>query len=103
MKVGGSAIEMIVEADGKEALARGMQGFQVSAARWLNKEARRSGGVFVDRYWMKVMRTRAEVRGVIGGIAMVWIAWPQTWLGRVEVVRGTVGRKWMRTRADEDS
>src|SRR5688500_17486732 len=29
-------IHMIVEADSKYALARGMQAFQISAARWLN-------------------------------------------------------------------
>ena len=43
-------IELHVEADDKRALARGMQGFQVSAARALNRLARRRGNVFVDRY-----------------------------------------------------
>jgi hypothetical protein len=44
------AIHLVVEANDKLALARGMQGFQVSAARGINRAAKRSGRVFADRY-----------------------------------------------------
>lgn len=44
------AIHLVIEATDKLALARGMQGFQVSAARGINRAARRSGSVFADRY-----------------------------------------------------
>ncbi len=43
-------LELIVEAADHRALARGMQGFQVSLARGLNATAKRRGTVFVDRY-----------------------------------------------------
>ena len=43
-------LELVIEAADKHALARGMQGFQVSAARGVNRAARRTGRVFVDRY-----------------------------------------------------
>jgi len=45
-----SRLELVVEAEDRHALARGMQGFQVSAARALNRLARRRGSVFLDRY-----------------------------------------------------
>jgi hypothetical protein len=45
-----SRLELIVEASDRIALARGMQGFQVSAARSLNRAAGRTGRVFADRY-----------------------------------------------------
>src|SRR5215510_12738188 len=50
-------VHLLVEADDKEALARGMQGFQISAAKHLNAAIskgkpgpRRRGAVFPDRY-----------------------------------------------------
>ena len=61
-------VHMLVEADNKLALARGMQGFQVSAARHINtalgvdKYRRRRGPVFADRYHLEVITspTRAH-------------------------------------------
>lgn len=50
------ALELLVEADDRLALSRGMQGFQVSAARALNALAARRGPVFADRY--KIVRRR---------------------------------------------
>ena len=58
-------IELLVEADNKLALARGMQGFQVSAARAVNRAARRRGTVFPDRYRMTILRSQAAARAVI--------------------------------------
>jgi hypothetical protein len=45
-----SRLDLIVEATDRLALARGMQGFQVSAARHINTATRRRGTVFPDRY-----------------------------------------------------
>lgn len=50
VRVRRDAIHLVVEAADKLALARGMQGFQVSAARGINRIAKRRGGVFADRY-----------------------------------------------------
>jgi hypothetical protein len=51
---GDHALELVVEADDRVALARGMQGFQVAAARALNALSARRGTVFADRY--KIVR-----------------------------------------------
>ena len=48
-------LELVVTAASKVALARGMQGFQVSAARAINRAARRRGTVFPDRYRLRVL------------------------------------------------
>jgi len=47
---GDHALQLVVEADDRIALARGMQGFQVAAARALNALTARRGTVFADRY-----------------------------------------------------
>jgi hypothetical protein len=62
-------IEALVEADSATALARGMQGFQVAAARHLNRAHRRSGTVFPDRYRMRILATRAAVRAALASLA----------------------------------
>jgi hypothetical protein len=103
MKVMASRLELVVEADDKMALARGMQGFQVSAARSLNRVARRRGNVFPDRYRMDMLITRSAVRAIAHSLTnAIAIAWPMTWLARVEL--GDVWkRRRIRSRADEDS
>ena len=67
-----SHVHLLVEASDKTALARGMQGFQVSAAKYLNAavsawrgvpfEERRRGMVFVDRYNEEVITNRRQAR-----------------------------------------
>lgn len=82
-------VELIVEADDKAALARGMQGFQVAAARYLNAACARRGNVFPDRYRSQILRSRVAVRAAIAGLPgnpAVRAAWPQTWMLRVELV-----------------
>jgi len=59
---------LIVEADNQWALARGMQAFQISAARLINKAAskargkRRTGRVFSDRYHPKAITSPLAAR-----------------------------------------
>jgi REP element-mobilizing transposase RayT len=60
-------VHMIVEAEDKAALARGMQGFQISAARHINTPLgdgvrRRSGKVFADRYHVEVITSPTRAR-----------------------------------------
>jgi hypothetical protein len=74
-------IELVVEADDRVALARGMQGFEVSAARALNRALGRTGCVFVDRYRPRVLATRAAVRAVLQlrtFAAAPRVSWPAT-------------------------
>ncbi|HEY6036836.1 MAG TPA: hypothetical protein VIV58_21305, partial [Kofleriaceae bacterium] len=59
-------VELVVEADDRIALARGMQGFQVAAAKHLNRLRGRRGCVFADRYRARPLRTWAAVREVLG-------------------------------------
>jgi len=79
--IAGSRLELVVEADDRIALARGMQGFQVSAARALNRSLGRAGTVFADRYRPCPLATRAAVRAVLRlrvFAAAPRVAWPET-------------------------
>jgi len=62
-------VHLIVEADNKEALAAGMQGFQISAAKHLNAAIskgkpgpRRRGSVFPDRYHAEIITSPSQAR-----------------------------------------
>lgn len=85
LEVRATRLELIVEADDQAALARGMQGFQIAAARALNRVARRRGPVFPDRYRARVLATRRAVRRAIGALpARERTCSPQTWLLRID-------------------
>jgi hypothetical protein len=53
-----AALDLVIDAIDRRALARGMQGFQVSAARGINRAARRRGRVFADRYRVRATSRR---------------------------------------------
>ena len=71
-------VHMLVEADDKMALARGMQGFQISAARNINtalgvdKYRRRRGPVFADRYHVEVITSPRRARHALSYILNNW-------------------------------
>jgi REP element-mobilizing transposase RayT len=56
----GNHLHLIVEAEGVEALSRGMQGFAIRVAKRINALRRRGGSVFVDRYHAHVLRSPRE-------------------------------------------
>ena len=63
-------VHLIVEAEHKAALGRGMQGFAISAARHVNAalgdgERPRRGKVFADRYHVEVITTPTQARNAI--------------------------------------
>jgi REP element-mobilizing transposase RayT len=58
-------LHLVAEADHKMALARGMQGLLISAARHINRAWRRSGAVFPDRYHERILRTPRQCRNAI--------------------------------------
>lgn len=64
MSVQNTHVHLIVEADDKLALARGMQGFQVSAAKRINRVLQRRGSVFTDRYHLVLIRSPKQMRAV---------------------------------------
>jgi REP element-mobilizing transposase RayT len=71
-------IHMIIEAAGRMALARGMQAFEISAARHLNAAVsqrtgeERRGTVFPDRYHVKILRSPRQTRRAIAYVLNNW-------------------------------
>jgi hypothetical protein len=59
LSIQGNHIHMMCEAAGRLALSRGVQGFEISAGKRLNKIRNRSGPVFADRYHEEVLTTPA--------------------------------------------
>lgn len=55
-------LHLIAEAEGREALMRGLQGLGVRIAKRMNRALDRSGSVLVDRYHVRVLETPNEVR-----------------------------------------
>ena len=53
---------MIVEAEDRVALSKGMKGLGVRIARFMNRVMKRSGRVISDRYHEHVLRTPTEVK-----------------------------------------
>ncbi len=81
-----AAVELVCEAADRIALARGMQGFEVSAARALNRAAGRRGQVFADRYRSRILVTRPAVRAALAELARPeHPAIPATWLVEIEL------------------
>jgi REP element-mobilizing transposase RayT len=74
----GNHIHLVVEAENATALARGMQAFQISAARRLNQAdvdengKARTGQVFVDRYHMELVTTPTHARHTLAYVLNNW-------------------------------
>ena len=72
-------IHMLVEASDRRALSRGMQSFQISAAKQLNRMIskggegpRRRGTVFSDRYYAEVIKSPLQARRALSYILNNW-------------------------------
>jgi len=70
-------VHMLVEAEDAKALGRGMQGFQIAAARNINTALasggqRRRGQVFTDRYHVEVITTPTRARHAISYVLSNW-------------------------------
>jgi len=72
-------LHLIVEADNKQALASGMQGFQISAAKHLNAaisrdrhRPRRRGAVFPDRYHAEIITNPRQARHTLTYVLQNW-------------------------------
>jgi REP element-mobilizing transposase RayT len=70
-------VHMLVEAKNKLALARGMQGFQISAARHINtvlgpdRYRRRRGPVFADRYHVEVITSPTQAHHALSYVLSI--------------------------------
>ena len=58
-------VHLLVEAEGTQALSRGMQGLGVRVARAVNRRLARRGRLFADRYHERTLRTPREVRNAL--------------------------------------
>jgi REP element-mobilizing transposase RayT len=72
-------VHLLVEADHKRALASGMQGFQISAAKHLNAAIskgrsgpRRRGAVFPDRYHAEIITSPTQARHALSYVLNNW-------------------------------
>jgi REP element-mobilizing transposase RayT len=66
-------LHLLVEADDKRALSRGMQGFAISAAKRLNRELRRRRGeVFAYRYHATPITSPTQARHAIAYVLNNW-------------------------------
>jgi REP element-mobilizing transposase RayT len=66
-------LHLLVEADDKRALARGMQGFAISAAKRLNRALRRRrGDVFAYRYHATALTNPTQARNAIAYVLNNW-------------------------------
>jgi REP element-mobilizing transposase RayT len=86
ISVQGTHVHVLCEAVDKDALARGLQGFQISAARQLNRIAGRRaarrlgqatgkprrGCVFVDRYHVEPLSSVRQVRHALAYVLNNW-------------------------------
>jgi REP element-mobilizing transposase RayT len=63
-------VHMIVEAHGREALARGMKSIAARLARAVNRVFARSGPVLDGRFHHRVLRTPREVRNALAYVLL---------------------------------
>jgi REP element-mobilizing transposase RayT len=72
MSIQGNHLHLIVEANDARALARGMQGFEISCARRLNAALAQRGQVFADRYHPVVLKSPRQVRNALCYVLNNW-------------------------------
>jgi REP element-mobilizing transposase RayT len=71
-------LHLIVEGDDRLAIARGMQGFQISAARRMNRAFTRRNGfpckgqIFADRYHARAKTSPRQVRDALAYVLGNW-------------------------------
>ncbi len=71
-------VHLLVEAANKKALSRGMQAFQISAAKLINaaiskkRDERRRGTVFPDRYHQEIITTPRQARNALAYVLNNW-------------------------------
>jgi len=89
LSIQGTHIHLLVEAENREALAKGMQAFKISAAKHINaavsragswwerrrmttRPKRRKGSVFADRYHVRVITSPLQARRELAYVLNNW-------------------------------
>jgi REP element-mobilizing transposase RayT len=79
MSIQSNHVHLLVEAEDQRALSKGVWGFEVSAARHINRAIgertgiRRRGAVFADRYHARALTSPREARNCIRYILNNWL------------------------------
>ena len=63
--VQGDHLHLLVEANGKQALSRGMQGLAIRIARRVNRLTSRSGKLWADRFYSRALTSPRAVRNAL--------------------------------------
>ncbi len=79
----GIHLHLMVEADSKEWLARGMKGLEARAARGLNRMMNRKGRVFADRYHAHVLKSPREAARALRYVLTNFAHHAQAWRERL--------------------
>jgi REP element-mobilizing transposase RayT len=58
-------LHLIVEAEDRKSLSRGIQGLLIRIAKTLNRLWRRKGSIFADRYHDRILKTPRQVRNAL--------------------------------------
>src|SRR5262245_11446493 len=80
ISIQGTHVHLLTEAGSKEALSRGMQGFQISAAKHINRAyseklrlaRRRRGSVFPDRFHEEIIKSPRQARHALSYVLNNW-------------------------------
>ena len=78
ISIQGTHVHVLCEASDKDRLARGIQGFQIAAAKALNRAVskrstkRRTGKVFADRYHVESISSVRQVRHALAYVLNNW-------------------------------
>lgn len=78
ISIQGTHVHLIVEANNRTELGRGMQGFEIAAARKINAAitkrtgVRRRGSVFPDRYHAVIIRSPRQARSNLAYVLNNW-------------------------------
>ena len=65
-------LHMIIEADSRAALSRGLQGLAIRLAKGINQTLGRRGRVWGERYHARALRTPREVRNALVYVLQNW-------------------------------
>jgi REP element-mobilizing transposase RayT len=78
MSIQSNHLHLLAETSDRDALSRGMQSFQISAAKWLNKaigkrrKRPRTGSVFADRYFAEPIKSPLQTRRALTYVLNNW-------------------------------
>ena len=65
-------LHLLVEADDRESLSRGMQSFEISLARRINRACGRRGKLFAHRYHATPIRSPRQARNALAYVLNNW-------------------------------